>query len=332
MDNPPLVTVILPIRNEGRYIGKCLDAVLAQDYPLEKIEILVVDGLSDDDTREIVGKRARYYAQVRMLDNPKRFVPSALNLGIQAARGQVIVRVDGHAIIARDYVRQCVQTLRDTGADCVGGHMRPKGDTSFAKAVALAYGSPFGLGGGRFHLANSSGYADTVYMGAYKRAVLDRVGLFNETLVRNQDIEFNYRLRKNGGKIYLSSLIQSKYYPRASLTELARQNYRTGYWNIKTISESPGSLSLRHFIPLLFVLGLAANLILAIAIPPFSFLFGSILAVYSIGLLVSSLVCVKRNGWQYFPILLAIFPCLHFSYGIGSIAGLFGGLIKVTHI
>ncbi|MEW5721076.1 MAG: glycosyltransferase family 2 protein [Chloroflexota bacterium] len=209
MDKPPLVTIIMPIRNEGRHIARALDAVLNQDYPRDRIEILVVDGMSNDNTRALVQTFAAHDPRLRLLDNPEHIVPTALNRGIYAARGAVIIRVDGHAEIARDYVRRCIEGLGRVEADCIGGPITTVGETWIARGIALAQSSPFGVGNAAFRYSNRAQYVDTLAFGAYRRKIFDRVGLFDEELVRNQDDEFNFRLARAGGKIWLDPSIRS---------------------------------------------------------------------------------------------------------------------------
>ena len=245
----------MPIRNEADFIARSLGAVLEQDYPHECMEVLVADGLSTDSTREVIVRMAADHpaVTVRILDNPGKIVPTGFNIALAAAAGEIIVRVDGHTIIDPDYVRQCVALLQNTAADNVGGRMTAVGRGTFGEAVALATSSPFGVGGARFHYSDQEEWVDTVYMGAWRREVFDKVGGFDEELVRNQDDEFNYRLRASGGKILLSPTINSRYYNRSTVRSLWRQYYQYGYWKVRVLQKHPMQMSraslFRPFLP-----------------------------------------------------------------------------------
>ncbi|MDL1894836.1 glycosyltransferase family 2 protein [Anaerolineae bacterium CFX7] len=328
----PIVSVVIPIRNEARYIERCLKAVLTQDYPRERLEILVVDGMSEDNTREIVKQlfAARinqksesdglYRINQKLLDNPERIVPTALNRGIRAARGAVIVRIDGHTIIEPDYVSRCVRALQETNADNVGGPMRAVSETYIGNVIALATSSPFGVGGARFHYAETAQWVDTVYMGAYPRAVFDRIGLFDEELVRNQDDEFNFRLTQVGGKIWLDPQIKSIYFSRGTLRGLWKQYYEYGFWKVRVIQKHGRPASLRHLVPALFVLALAGSALLSIVTQtPLWFLL--IAVPYALAALAASVIAA-RGTWRALVLLPIVFLTLHLSYGIGFLVGL----------
>ena len=208
MKSFPFVSVIMPIRNESDFIARSLGGVLTQDYPHDRMEVLVADGLSSDNTREIVRGLADHSdVPIILVDNPGQIVPTGFNTALKQARGEVIVRVDGHTIIEHDYITCCVEALYRSGADNVGGKMNAVGRGALSQAIALATSSSFGVGGARFHYSNKEEFVDTVYMGAWRREVFERIGCFDEEMVRNQDDEFNYRLRSHGGKILLSPTI-----------------------------------------------------------------------------------------------------------------------------
>ncbi len=222
------VSVIMPIRNEARFIRRSLGALLGQDYPLGHMEILVADGHSTDGTRDIVRGLQQRHPQLKLLDNPGRIVATGMNEGIRRARGEVIVRVDGHTVVAPDYISCCVASIQRSGADNTGGRMDAVGEGRFGEAVVLATCSPFGVGGARFHYSQREEWVDTVYMGAWRRATFDRVGLFDETMVRNQDDELNYRLLERGGRILLDPSIRSTYTVRSAPGALWRQYFQYG--------------------------------------------------------------------------------------------------------
>ena len=315
----PLVSVIMPIRNEAEHIERCLDAVVGQDYPVDRLDVIVVDGMSDDDTREITSGYVQGYPNVHLLDNPQRIVPTALNIGIRAARGDIIIRVDGHTTIAPDYIHQCVTTLERTGADNVGGRMDAQAPGYFGKAVALATSSPFGVGNSRFHYSRKEEWVDTVYLGAYRREVFDRIGLFDEELVRNQDDEFNYRLSACGGRILLCPQIRSQYTNRSSPRKLWRQYFEYGYWKVRVLQKHPRQMQWRQFVPPAFVMALLVALGLSAlkVFWPLALIAGS----YMVANLAACLWIARRCGLQYL-VLPVVFSILHLSYGTGFLNGL----------
>ena len=319
----PSISIILPIRNESAYIAHSLGAVLKQDYPSDKVEVLIADGISTDNTRSIITELSAQYPKIslKILDNPAQIVPTAMNIALRQAKGEIIIRVDGHTIIAPDYVQQCVDALERTDADNVGGKMNAKGTNPFAKAVALATSFPFGVGGARFHYSDKEEWVDTVYMGAWKRSTFEKIGLFDEELVRNQDDEFNYRLRVNDGKILLSPKIKSEYTVRSSPSALWRQYFQYGFWKIRVLQKHPRQMSLRQFVPPAFTLAFLASLLLIFSTVPPSFTF--FLPFYVFLNLIASLVISFRHGLQHFLFLPLVFTILHLSYGAGFLLGLF---------
>jgi len=326
------VSVVIPLRNEEKYIDKCIASLLAQDYPKQNVEFLLVDGRSEDATTTIIKTYTDKYPFIHLLDNPGRIAPTAMNIGIKAAKGEIIVRMDAHAEYATDYISKCVEWSQKTGAENVGGPMRAVGMGYIGKAIEFIHHSPFGLGGGKFHDENFSGHVDTVYLGAFKKEIFNKVGMYDERLVRNQDIELNSRIRAQGGTCFLTPEIRSLYYNRPTLKALWQQNYKNGLWNIYTFQVTGSALSLRHFVPLLFVVGLLSTALLAIM--------GQLLAnneilsmigkgmfmlcagSYLLTAIYFSLKISIQKGWQYFAILPVVFFVLHFSYGLGSLEGL----------
>jgi len=316
----PFVTVIMPIRNEAGFIERSLGAVLAQDYPADRLEVLVVDGMSTDGTREKVQAWLALYPNLRLLDNPGRIVPTGLNAGLREARGEVIIRVDGHCEIAPDYVRRCVELLERTGADNVGGVQRAVSDTWVGRAIALATSSAFGVGGARFHYAREPGWADTVYLGAYRREVFERIGGFDEELVRNQDDEFNFRLLQAGGRIWLDPCIRVVYYSRPTLRRLWRQYFEYGLYKVRVMQKRGGVASPRHLVPAGFVLGLGATLVPA-SLARLPLLALAVAAPYAVANLLASL-WAARCTWRTLPLLPVAFATMHLSYGLGFLWGL----------
>lgn len=320
-----LVSMIIPCRNESRFIGPCLDSIMANDYPKEFLEILVVDGMSQDGTRDIVAAYAARNGFLKLLDNPQKITPAALNIGLTQARGQVIMRLDAHTFYPPNYISGLVAALKQTGADNVGGCWitRPGADTQVALAIAQVLAHPLGVGNAYFRIgAKEPRRVDTVPFGCYRREVFERLGRFDERLERNQDIEFNSRLQRAGGAIYLIPAIYSEYQARSGFGDLWRNNFGNGRWNIYATSVNALSLSWRHFIPLIFMGGLLLAAILA----PFSawgrYGLGLILGGYVLTVLAASVSIARRGGMVRLALLPIVFTVLHVSYGLGSMWGL----------
>ena len=316
------LSIISPIRNEEKYIADCLTSLVSQDYDNNKYEILIVDGMSTDKTREIVKKFEKKYKNVKLLDNPNKTVPYALNIGIKHAVGNVIVRVDGHAVIEKDYLRKCVKYLKSTKAECVGGVIKSINETFIGKAIAYAMSSLFGVGNARFRTSGKEGYVDCLAFGAYRRELFDNIGCFDEEFVRCQDDEFNYRLRKFGGKIFLTPEIKSCYYPRSNLKKLWRQYFQYGFWKIRVLQKHFKTMQPRQFVPAFFVFSLMTTGVLGVFTKNVSWIFWSIIVMYIFACLTVSLKISLKNGFKYYAILPLIFFILHASYGLGFLWGL----------
>src|SRR6266568_5459217 len=265
------VSFVMPVRNEEDYIRASLKSLVDQNYPASDCEIIVVDGRSSDRTREIVEEIRHQNSQVRCLDNPAGIVPTAMNIGIRAARGEVIIRADGHNVYPRDYAANCVKYLEETGADNVGGPwVTVAADESFsARLVAAVLSSPFGVGNSKFRTSREEGFVDTVPFGAFRREIFDRIGMYNEKLVRNQDNELNARIRKAGGRIYLTPALTTYYHPVKKFLSLLKYAFKTSQWHIFTLRENRESMGVRHLAPavflLLLLLLLPASIVSAIA-------------------------------------------------------------------
>lgn len=321
-DDRPFVSVVIPMRNEAESIGACLEAVLAQDYPRDAFEVIVVDGDSDDGSVAAVTQIAlRADASVRVLHNPARIVPPALNLAIREARGSVIARVDGHTRIDPDYVRVGVDTLRRTGADNVGGPMTAVGGGLLGDAVARVTASRFGVGS-YFHYGTEEREVDTVYLGMWPRAAFVRIGLFDEELVRNQDDELNYRLRKGGGRVLLNPAMRSHYQNRQSLRHLARQYFQYGMWKVRVLQKHPRQMSWRHFVPPAFVAALAVLGAAALFWPPAAAAGGALALLYvtAIGILATTLSA--KDGAAAWAAAGVAFAIIHIGWGAGFLIGL----------
>ena len=286
------------------------------------MEIIIADGLSTDNTKEVVETFKPSDIPLIWLDNPDKIVPTGLNLAIRQARGDVIIRVDGHTTLASDYVQQCVLALQCSGAENVGGRMNPVGKNTFGKAVALATSSPFGVGGARFHYSTQEEWVDTVYLGAWPKEVFQKVGLFDEELVRDQDDEFNYRLREAGGKILLIPRINSWYSVRSQPKDLWKQYLQYGFWKVRVFQKHPRQMRWSQFIPPIFVLAVLISLLIAIL-----FSWGwkvplALAGLYLLAALIATLLTAARKGWLEVCLPPFTFAILHVSYGSGFLWGL----------
>ncbi|GAW94003.1 glycosyltransferase family 2 protein [Calderihabitans maritimus] len=321
MKKRPLVSIVIPTYNEENYIARCLQSLLKQTYPAACYELVVVDGCSTDRTVEVVEEKAAGCpVEVRLLSNERRVTPVALNMGIKEARGEVVIILSGHAYVAEDFIEKCVEYLDRTGASCVGGPLETVGEGFMARYISQALSSPFGVGNARFRFSKRAQPVDTVAYGAYRREVFEKIGLFDERLIRNQDIEFNYRLRRQGGLIYMTPEIRSYYVSRRDLISFVKQSFGNGMWNVYTWFLHRNSLSWRHFVPAAFVASLLLGLVL---LPGFPWLLWFVAGSYISAALVSSLIIAFREkDWLSFFVLPWIFACLHLSYGAGTLYGL----------
>lgn len=315
------VSVVMPVYNEERYIGKCMESLLEQDYPKERMEWIFVDGMSQDRTVEILKEyQAQYPQLIVVLTNKDKTVPYAMNIGIGQAKGDFIVRLDAHAEYDRDYISKCIQCLKDTGADNVGGIAITKGRGFVGGCIAKMLSSKFGVGNSQFRTFGESGYVDTVPFGAFRREVFDKYGGYDVRLTRNQDNEMNYRIRKNDGKIYLSKDIHLTYYCRDTISGLCDMAMKNGQWNVITMKLCPGSMGIRHFVPLAFVLSVVCLLLLALLSPVFLYILLLELAAYCI---LDAIFSIKSaETVKEFCLLFILFPVFHAAYGTGSIKGI----------
>jgi len=318
----PFVSVVLPTWREEKYIGACLQSILNQDYPPQRLEVIVVDGMSPDGTREIVRRFARDYPQVKLIDNPDRIQAPGLNRGILASQGTIIVRMDAHTEYSRTYIRTCVRTLQETRSDNVGGPQRLRSRCFFQRMVACALGSRLGTGGAGYRHTGQDGFVDTVFLGAFRREILKRVGLFDPGAITNEDAELNQRIINSGGKVYLSSAIECYYYPRDSFRSLAVQYYRYGRGRARTLLKHRNIISLRSFAPFLFVFGTLALLAVGVFFQPALWAALAGLGLYGGALLIESARLAFKNEAACVVMLPLIFMTTHVSHAFGVAAGL----------
>ena len=317
----PLVSIVLPVRNEAPHIEACLERLLEQDYPHDLVEILVVDGDSTDGLPCAIGRAQRRHPErrIKVFHNEARIVPPALNIGIRAARGAVVVRMDGHAVPAKDYVSSCVAVMQQTGAANVGGHVEPVGTTPFGRAVALATRHRLGAGDARYRIGGTRSEVDTVMFGAFHREAFFRVGLFDESMVRDQDYEFNVRLRKAGERIVFDPSIRFTYTPRSTPRGLWRQYFEYGWWKGETWRRHFSAFRWRQLLPPAFTGGLLALSLAATLSAMAAFALVAVLGVY-----LGTVAVVSRRlatgGQTAFGSVVLAFLVMHFAYGLGVLA------------
>jgi succinoglycan biosynthesis protein ExoA len=325
------VSIVVACRNEMGHIRTFLDSVLRQQFTGQKWEVIVADGMSDDGTRDILTEYAARHSVVRVIDNPGKIVSTGLNAAIEAARGEVILRMDAHTNYASDYCLLCLETLESTGADNVGGPARTKPSGKLGRAVAAAYHSRF-CTGARFHDVNYEGYVETVTYGCWRKSTFDRIGMFDETLVRNQDDELNLRLVRSGGTIWQNPRIRSWYSPRTTLAGVFRQYFQYGFWKVAVIRKHRIPGSWRHAVPVLFTVanlallgGLLVSILAGSALwsSAFGAAWASVLLCYGTATLLASAAAATSKGWDLFPYLPAVFATYHFSWGLGFLVGIF---------
>ncbi|MDI6857851.1 MAG: glycosyltransferase family 2 protein [Dehalococcoidia bacterium] len=317
-DGLPFVSVLIPMRNEERYIGPCLRSLARQDYPRDRFEVLVMDGASTDRSRELAQNVAQSESlPLRLIDNPGRSTARGLNLGLREARGDVIVRVDAHTAVAPDFLTESVAALRETDADGVGGPIESVGEGLVGEAIALAMSSPFGVGNAHFRYSRETLYTDTVAFPAYHRKLFDEVGPFAEDIEYGEDDEFNYRLGDAGKKLLLTPRIRSTYFTRSSFAALFRQYLGYGRAKVEVLRRHPRRARLRQFVPAIFVGTLAALSALSLVCGASRRALAVVALSYLAASLAFSVRIASRRGWRYLPLLPAAFACLHVAYGIG---------------
>jgi len=327
------ISIIIPCRNEVRHISGFLDSLLAQELDETwELEILVADGSSDDGTRAVLDTYMERAPQVRMIDNPGRIVSTGLNAAIRAATGEIIIRMDAHTIYAPDYIRECVRALEESHADNVGGPWVAEGREAMGRAIAAAFRSPFCTGGGKSHRPDYEGEVDTVYLGCWSREVFDRVGLFDPELVRNQDDEFNFRLKRAGGRIWQSPRIKSSYTPRASVGALFRQYAQYGFWKVAVIRKHRALASWRHAVPVAFVASVLAGIVLTglaamLGAQTVASILGTTLAggilLYAAACIASAIPLAGTLPPRALLAIPGVIAVYHFAYGLGFLGGIF---------
>lgn len=327
------VSIIIPCRNEGKFIGMCLDSIIANDYPKDLMEVLVVDGMSIDGTRDILHKYAGQYPFIKFLDNPKQITPAALNIGIAAAKGEIIMRMDAHTTYEKDYISKCVLALDEQKADNVGGIWKtiPRDNTRVGMAIVSSLSHPFGTGNAYYRLQSSKQprQVDTVPFFCCRRKVFESLGLFNESLARGQDMEFSLRLKRAGYRTVLIPNIISCYYARSDMKSFWKHNFQNGVWAILPFLYSDVvPVALRHLVPMGFVLALIVTLLTAVLWPPGVWLFSALAGSYLLACLSASFhVAWRERDVRLAFLMPMVFGSLHLGYGFGSVWGLMKALV-----
>ena len=321
-----LVTAMIVVRNEEKYIKISLKSLLEQDFPEDKYEIIIIDGNSTDNTLKNIQNILKQYkrkVKVTILENEKKLLAPGWNIGIQNAKGIYVTRIDAHAKASKDFLNKSLETIESLPEDvaCVGGRLTSVSLEKEDKTISKVLSSPFGIGNSKFRYADKPQYTDTVAFGMYKKEVFEKVGYFDETLERNQDNNMHNRIRKAGFKFYFNPEIKSEYYVRNNLKKMLKQGFSNGKWNIIVFKQDRGALSLRHLVPLFFVLSIIVMTILSFVNKIFFYIFLAEIVLY---LFLGLIFAIKKtkNIFETLKMILYFF-LLHISYGTGSLISIF---------
>jgi glycosyltransferase involved in cell wall biosynthesis len=331
----PLVTIVVPCRNEEKYIAKCLDSILANDYPKDRMEILVLDAMSEDRTREIVAHYAERFPQIRLVDNPKRHIPVAMNLGIKEARGERILKMDAHSTYPAEYLSRCVRYQDEYRAENAGGvwKMVPGADTAMARAIVLGLGHRFGSGNANVKIGvDKPTWSDTTAFGCFKRDLFERIGMYDENLLSSSDLDLNQRIQAAGGGILIAPDVVINYSADANLRALRRHVFADGVWVSYVMKFGKRAWSWRHWVPAMFVLSLLTTFALGTMSKAFLWLGVGIAAVYlvaSIG--VSLQIAIREREARYAILLPSVFAVRHLVFGLGTLFGLLLVIVPGEH-
>lgn len=324
--NEILVTAMVVVRNEEEYIKISLKSLLEQNFPENQYEVIIIDGMSDDNTMKNIQEIIANYkgqVQIKILQNEKKLLAPGWNLGIKNAQGKYVIRIDAHAKASKDFIKKSIETMKELPEDvaCVGGKLTSVSLEDDDKTISKVLSSPFGIGNSKFRYSDKAQYTDTVAFGLYRKEVFEKVGYFDENLARNQDNNMHNRIRKAGYKFYFNPEIQSEYYVRNSLKKMMKQGFQNGKWNIIVFRQDKESLSIRHLVPLMFVLSIILMTILSFVHKIFLYLFILELVLY---ILLGIIFAIKKTK-NIFEILKMIlyFLLLHISYGTGSLLSIF---------
>ena len=332
-----LISIIIPCKNEEKYIANTLDSIIEGDFPFENLEVFVVDGMSEDNTQDILQKYMQKYSQIYIINNPQQTVPYAMNYGIEAANGNTIIRLDAHSIYPKNYISELVKYLNKLDADNVGGvwDTIPANDSLEAKAIAYASSHPFGIGNAQYRISNKQEpyEVDTVPFGCYKKEIFEKIGLYDTDLTRNQDDELNARIIQNNGKIFLIPSLKIKYFARDQFSKMFKMFYQYGYFkplvNMKLLKPA----TLRQFVPVIFVLFLLVGALLSLFVSSTSYIFRAGLIFYfTVNMIVSFLIAKNQKNLMLIPYLMYTFFLIHLSYGLGYLMGIIDFMIFKKHM
>jgi glycosyltransferase involved in cell wall biosynthesis len=319
--------IVIPCRNEEKYIGKCLDSIIALDYDKSLLEVFVCDGHSSDRTQEIVRAYEQMHPFIKLLINDHRTTPYALNLGIRNSTSDIVIILGAHAELYPDYLVNSLQAFSvDPQIGCVGGIIENVMEDDTSEVISCAMSSSFGVGNAHFRTGGKEGYVDTVAFGAYRREVFDKIGLFDDELARNQDDEFNYRVIKAGYKIWLAKNIRSKYYVRAAFDKLYKQYYQYGYWKVYVNTKHRTVTTGRQLVPLFFVLYLIGGALLSLLSKYIFFAYIAVLLLYF--LLAAFAASRVAKKISHVPQIVFAFLIVHWSYGYGYLLGIIDFVIR----
>ena len=335
MESDPFISIIIPCRNEEKYISRCLDSVLAQDYPGDKMEILVADGMSTDGTKGILLDYVKRHASIRYIENSRKVVTAGLNILIKHSKGELVLRMDAHNVFPQNYVSKCVKYMQERNVDNVGGVIvtMPGDNTLCAKAIAIAMSSTFGVGNSYFRTGvKEPCLVDTVPFGCYRREIFEKIGFFDEDMIRSQDAEFNLRLIKNGGKILLAPDIVSHYYARSDFKKLISMYAQYGYFKSLSAAKIGRIIGIRQMIPALFIGSLIALACGSIFFKPFIWVFALEISAYFAANLFFSFKTALKKGLIIFPFLILSYILIHFSFGFNYLRGILDFWILKKHL
>lgn len=321
-ENKLKVTILIPCRNEVNNIESCMRNVFDFDPPEGGFEVIVMDGISDDGTREILGNLQKEFPRLSVIDNPQKTVPNAMNLGIMQAKGEYIIRTDVRCIHPKSYMVDLIRLSEETNADNVGGVLVPEGSSYVQKSIASAYKSPIAMGGALRDRGDFVGETDAVYGGCFRRQRLIEVGMYDKDMVRNQDDELSFRLRKLGGKIIQSGKIKIKYYPRSQYKQLFKQFFQYGYWKVAVLKRHPKQVSWRHFAPAALVLIFLALIILSLFSNSVCWILSLFSGSYFLGLSLESLRIALKDGIKLWPGIFLSILSMHVGFGNGFIVAM----------
>ncbi len=331
----PFVTVVVPCRNEEKHIGRCLESILANDYPKDRIEILVLDGMSEDRTREIVAKYSQRYPMIRLVDNPKKHIPVAMNIGIQNARGERILKVDAHSTYQPEYISRCVHYQDLYGAENAGGvwKMVPGADTATARAIVLGLGHRFGSGNANVKVGvDKPTWSDSTAFGCFKKELFEGIGMYDENLLSSSDLDLNQRIQAAGGGILVVPDVIINYTADANLRAFRRHVFADGVWVSYVMKFGKKAWSWRHWVPAVFVLGLVGALALGAMNRWFLWMGLGVAAVYAaVSLVVSVQIAACERDARYALLLPMVFAVRHFVFGIGTLFGLLLVIVPGEH-